>query len=105
MRSRPLALLSLTLAAVVSLGAAAPPKPQSPPAQSLTTFGEVVEVNVVNVDVYATDKKGQRANDLRQGDFELLEDGKPVPITNFTPVRVPGSAPAAAPAPETAGAT
>jgi len=94
MRSRPLALLTLSVAAA-SLGAAAPPSsPKSPPAQSLTAFGEVVEVNVVNVDVYATDKKGQRVNDLRQGDFELLEDGKPVPITNFTPVR--GPAPAAA---------
>jgi VWFA-related protein len=105
MRSRPLALLSSTLAAAVSLGAAAPPSPQSPPAQSLTAFGEVVEVNVVNVDVYATDKQGHRVNDLKQGDFELLEDGKPVPITNFTPVRVQGAAAAVATAPETAGAT
>jgi VWFA-related protein len=104
MRSRPLALLTLTFAAT-ALTAAAPPSPKSPPAQSLTAFGEVVEVNVVNVDVYATDKKGQRVNDLKQSDFELLEDGKPVPITNFTPVRAQGTAPAAAVAPETAGAT
>jgi VWFA-related protein len=70
--------------------------------ESLTSFGAVVEVNVVNVDVYATDKNGKRVNDLRQGDFELLEDGRPVAITNFTPVRlanpggpqVPGSQPA-----------
>jgi VWFA-related protein len=107
MRSLPLALLTLTFAAM-ALTAAAPPSPKSPPAQSLTAFGEVVEVNVVNVDVYATDKKGQRVNDLRQGDFELLEDGKPVPITNFTPVRVPAGAtatPAAATAPAPEGAT
>src|SRR6185295_12197163 len=70
---------------------------------SLTSFGEVVEVNVVNVDVYATDKSGKRVNDLKQGDFELLEDGKPVPITNFTPVRGPGEAAAAAPAPAPEG--
>jgi len=58
---------------------------------SLTSFGAVVEVNVVNVDVYATDKSGKRVNDLRQGDFELLEDGKPVSLSNFVPVRLPGS--------------
>jgi len=56
---------------------------------SLTSFGAVVEVNVVNVDVYATDKSGKRVNDLRQGDFELLEDGKPVSLSNFVPVRLP----------------
>jgi VWFA-related protein len=56
---------------------------------SLTTFGEAVEVNVVNVDVYATDKSGKRVNDLRQGDFEVKEDGKGVAITNFVPVRLP----------------
>jgi VWFA-related protein len=56
---------------------------------SLTSFGARVEVNVVNVDVYATDKSGKRVNDLRQGDFEILEDGKPVSISNFVPVRAP----------------
>ncbi|HEV7508392.1 MAG TPA: VWA domain-containing protein [Thermoanaerobaculia bacterium] len=55
---------------------------------SLTSFGAVMEVNVVNVDVYASDKSGKRVNDLRQGDFILLEDGKPVAVTNFTPVRL-----------------
>lgn len=53
---------------------------QTPPASS---FGEAVEVNVVNVDVYVTDKNGQRITGLGKGDFELLEDGKPVSITNF----------------------
>jgi len=76
---------------------------KTPPPTSLTTFGAVVDVNVVNVDVYATDKSGKRVNDLRQGDFELLEDGKPVPISNFTPVRLPvsGSQPGSPQAPGT----
>jgi VWFA-related protein len=75
-------------------GAAASGKAQ--PA-SLTSFGAVVEVNVVNVDVYATDKSGKRVNDLRQGDFEVLEDGKRVAITNFVAARLPvsGSSPQA----------
>ncbi|HYX25126.1 MAG TPA: VWA domain-containing protein [Thermoanaerobaculia bacterium] len=78
---------------------------KTPPPASITSFGEVVEVNVVNVDVHALDKNGKRVNDLRQGDFALLEDGKPVAITHFTPVHgqqatsspaAPGGAPAAA---------
>ncbi len=56
---------------------------------SLTAFGEVMDVNVVNVDVYATDKSGKRVNDLRKSDFEVLEDGKRVTITNFVSARLP----------------
>jgi VWFA-related protein len=46
-------------------------------------FFESIEVNVVNVDVYVTDKKGQRVRGLKKDDFELFEDGKPVAISNF----------------------
>jgi len=53
----------------------------SPPAEP--SFGGAVEVNVVNVDVYATGKDGHRINGLGKGDFELLEDGKRVAISNF----------------------
>jgi VWFA-related protein len=53
----------------------------SPPATP--TFGEAVEVNVINVDVTATDGKGHRVTGLRKDDFELLEDGKRVAINDF----------------------
>ncbi len=46
------------------------------------TFGEAVEVNVVNLSVYVT-HDGQPVTDLRREDFEVFEDGKPVPLTNF----------------------
>ncbi|MDH3255748.1 MAG: VWA domain-containing protein [Acidobacteriota bacterium] len=46
-------------------------------------FFESVEVNVVNVDVYVTDKKGKRVTGLNKDDFELFEDGKPIEVTNF----------------------
>ncbi|MEM7584886.1 MAG: VWA domain-containing protein [Acidobacteriota bacterium] len=46
-------------------------------------FIDVVDVNVINVDVYVTDKKGNRITGLKRDDFELLEDGKPVTVTNF----------------------
>jgi VWFA-related protein len=67
------------LATCVPAALAAPPAPPAAP----QTFGEVVEVNVVNVDVYATGKAGNRVTGLRKGDFEVLEDGKPVEVTNF----------------------
>ncbi|HEX5716275.1 MAG TPA: VWA domain-containing protein, partial [Thermoanaerobaculia bacterium] len=71
-------------------------------------------VNVVNVEVYVTDKQGRRVQGLTRDDFQVLEDGKPVEITNFYAVsggQVSQAAPetaepeqveeaAAAPAPE-----
>jgi len=44
---------------------------------------ESVDVNLVNVDVYVTDNDGKRVTDLAISDFEIYEDGRPVPITNF----------------------
>ena len=46
-------------------------------------FFESIDVNVVNVDVYVTDKKGNRIKGLKREDFELFEDRRPVAITNF----------------------
>src|SRR5436309_15708007 len=47
------------------------------------TFFESVDVSVVNVDVYVADKSGKRVHGLKREDFDLYEDGKPVPISNF----------------------
>ena len=46
-------------------------------------FVESIDVNVVNVEVYVTDKKGDRVTGLGRDDFELFEDDKPVKISNF----------------------
>ena len=46
-------------------------------------FIESIDVNVVNVDVYVTDKKGNRIKGLGKDDFEVYEDRRPVIITNF----------------------
>jgi VWFA-related protein len=66
-------------------------------------FAETVTVNVVNVDVYVSDKKG-RVRGLTKDDFQILEDGRPMATTNFLAVdngKVVGepATPAAAPAP------
>lgn len=47
------------------------------------SFTEAIEVSVVNLDVFVTDKKGQPITGLKREDFEVYEDGKPVEITNF----------------------
>lgn len=46
-------------------------------------FVETIDVHVVNVDVYVTDKEGQPVSGLTRDDFELFEDGRPVAISNF----------------------
>ncbi len=52
--------------------------------QDRSVFSEVIQVHVVNVDVYATDKKGNPVKDLTAADFEISEDGKPMEITHFS---------------------
>ena len=46
-------------------------------------FFETVDVNVVNVQVFVTDKKGNPITGLGVDDFEVFEDKRPVKITNF----------------------
>ena len=46
-------------------------------------FGETINVRVVNVDVWVTDKKGNPVSGLTVDDFEIQENKRPVAITNF----------------------
>jgi VWFA-related protein len=87
---------------------AAPPtplQPAPPKASADASFVDIVNVSVVNVDVFVTDKKGDSVGGLTKDDFELFENGRPVQITNFYSVAngkatAPGTA---APAPGPAG--
>ncbi len=65
-------------------------------------YVDAIDVNVVNVEVYVTDKQGKRVHGLTRDDFELLEDDRPVKITNFYAVKDgrPEAVPGAQPAPE-----
>lgn len=49
-------------------------------------FVEQLDVQVVNVDVYVTDRDGNPITDLGREDFTLEVDGRPVEITNFRAV-------------------
>jgi len=53
---------------------------QKPPVPSI---GETIEVSLVNLDVFVTDKTGQRVRGLTKDDFEIFENGVRQPITNF----------------------
>jgi VWFA-related protein len=48
-------------------------------------------INFVRVDVIVTDKKAQPVSDLKRVDFEVLEDGKPQTIEQFTAIKVDGN--------------
>src|SRR5829696_7460133 len=58
------------------------------------TFTDQIEVSLVNLEVVVTDKKGKSVAGLQREDFQVLEDGKPVEITNFyaETASAPGSA-------------
>lgn len=47
------------------------------------SFGERIDVSVVNVDVFVSDRKGNPVRDLEVTDFELFEDGRRVEISQF----------------------
>jgi VWFA-related protein len=84
-----LGLLWVPLAPLLGQEAAAPEE----------SFGESIEVSVVNLDVFVTDKKGQPLNGLKKEDFEILEDGRPVEISNFYTESRPGASASSAGSP------
>jgi len=46
-------------------------------------FFETVDVDVVNVEVFVTDRKGNAVTGLTRDDFVLTVDGKELPVSNF----------------------
>src|SRR3954467_13502347 len=61
---------------------------QNPPADLQTpTFK--VRVDYVEVDTVVVDRDGNFVRDLKQGDFQILEDGKPQTISTFSIVDMP----------------
>src|SRR5687767_9662416 len=73
------------VAAAVTLFLAAPSVAQTPQPPFKTG------VNVVEVDVVVTEKGGGPVRGLRQEDFTVLEDGKPVSLATFTAVDIPAA--------------
>jgi len=70
-------------------GAAQQASGQQPADQTQLTFR--AGINFVTVDAYVSDSKGQPATDLKQSDFEVLEDNKPQKIEAFRFIKVDGN--------------
>jgi len=64
----------------------------------LSSFLDSVDVNLVNIEVFVTDRQGNRVDGLTREDFTVEMDGKPVEVTNFHVARpAPAEDTAAAP--------
>ncbi len=92
MRAAPVGVVAGTVALALAASGATPQQAARAP-RAVT---EVVRVNVVNVEVWATGRDGRPVLDLRPEEFELREDGVVVPLTNFLAPAPPAGAPAAA---------
>ncbi|HEV3457613.1 MAG TPA: VWA domain-containing protein [Thermoanaerobaculia bacterium] len=79
-------VLAILLAASASALAADPP-PAPPPVPQPITVDEVIDVRVVNVEAVVTDRGGRVLHGLTAADFQLLVDGREVPIGYFTEIR------------------
>jgi VWFA-related protein len=74
----------LATAAAIAALTILPTRAQQAPAN--TPLGKLVEnidVRVISVDVVVTDKRGNVIKGLTKDDFEILENNRLVPITNF----------------------
>jgi VWFA-related protein len=103
-RSRHVTMVVLAVLAVPSRATSS--LPQERPADSQPVFRASTEL--VQVDAVVTDKDGHYVTDLRAEDFEIVEDGKSRPISNFRYVVLqpsPSRAVAPLPAPAMAGET
>ncbi|HSG38204.1 MAG TPA: VWA domain-containing protein, partial [Thermoanaerobaculia bacterium] len=75
------------VAALIAAAAlTAPVLADSAPPPSQSSFGESIDVRVVNVEAVVTDRRGKLVKGLSAADFRLLVDGKEVPIGYFTEV-------------------
>ncbi len=86
MRHPFLRLCLVSLLGLLSMGQAGSGPPADPSSVNRGPGGffiDTVDVNLINVDVRVTDKRGRPIAGLTAADFEVFEDGNPVEITNF----------------------
>ncbi len=75
-------ILALLWAAGAATAPQEEPTPTAQPVGGLA-FKEEVQVTVVNVPVYVTDKQGNPVTDLTAEDFRILQDGQERPLSHF----------------------
>ncbi len=54
-------------------------------------FSETIDVTLVNLEIVATDPRGNPVNDLTQDEFRVFEDGEPVELSYFTGIETEDS--------------
>ncbi len=74
---------TVVLAAILLAAGAARHAPGQSPAPDASRVRSAAALTLVNVDVVVTRKDGTPVEGLTAGDFVVLHDGKPVPVTNF----------------------
>jgi len=88
------------LLAVLALALAIHPAIPARAADTPPSFGEAIDVRVVNLEAVVTDRSGKLVTGLKPGDFRLRVDGKEVPIEYFSEVHDGQALAAPAEAPE-----
>ena len=86
----------IALVPVLLLITAALVSTQDPPAPQAAQPTFRAGVNLVRVDVIVTDKDGTPVTDLKQEEFEIVEEGRTQTIDLFRQIRVDAAAPDAA---------
>jgi VWFA-related protein len=82
-RNALLHLLALAAVAAAVLAALAAPRAAAQGPEELPPLVEEITIEVVNVDVVVTDRRGRPVPGLTAEDFVLFEDGKRREVTNF----------------------
>ncbi len=82
--------------AMLALLALAPVPAWAQEAEPSDLFSQSVEVRVVNIDVFATDKKGRPITGLTKDDFVLTVDYRPAEIEYFYAPQLIGESPTGA---------
>lgn len=78
-----LTTLVLVLVLVLALSSQLPTALAQEPGDPGGVFSGSVAVKVTNIEVFVTNSRGVPVTGLEAADFEVLEDGEPVEITNF----------------------
>lgn len=88
MKIRVTAILVTLILTVVAGRAQQSPAP-APSPQSIDTPIFRANVDAVELDAFVVDAQGNPVTDLTVDDFEILEDGRPQPITSFAAIDIP----------------
>ncbi len=74
----------------VAVGLAMAPATAQPPPQELSARPPIrARVELVNVDVFVTDRRGNFVTGLTRENFRIFDEGVPQPITHFAPLEAP----------------